>query len=155
MPVTLDEHEKYCYHEAGHIVVAEYFGISVKKVTFRGSKATTVLTDGYHQTAELFKSEPGKYQVEIERHIIYMCAGYSAEDRFCPIDYERSEEPNDYDGARWWCKLVCRDGETPGQCLDGLDEKSERIVEEKWLDIERMAKYLIREIPRTGGEIAL
>ena len=149
----MSEHWKAAYHEAGHAVTATLLGIPVMQVSLNdGGGGTTKIEPSF--PAETFIDSPEKYRQEIENLIVYMCAGYSAQDLYCPIVAEEEGDEgkvSDYASAHYYAKLL--HPENGRGFMDELDVRSEELVKKEWPIIKQVATRLVRRAIISGDDL--
>jgi len=144
------------YHEAGHAVVQYYLHLPIRKVTIRPNKEKGSLghceSKGPSYLGEIDLGVSPAQQDRIFRNIQALLAGNVAQQRFNKRSVRKWQTSSDYRKA---AELAIRVTDTVGVrlLLGWLTHHTERLVQDRWREIEAVAAALRERKTLTGDEI--
>lgn len=150
------ELEATAYHEAGHAVITRRLGYTVHSVTIKPG-------DDYQGLAvsdsPLFGRDPTLGGPEsgtderMQHRVIAALAGSVAERRFNPEIFDIENSSDDYEVVFDTCLRLGGDGDGASKVGEELYQKTEALVSEHWLEIDRVARALLDRTELSGDDI--
>lgn len=148
--------ESTAYHEAGHAVVQNHFGIKIKKITIvpDGDSLGSVsgaLAIGEHRL-DVDKSD--KVRLKTERDVMIFLAGRIAERKFNLKGYRHYGASQDINHSMKMLSLFTRSREEQMAYHRFLEERTKNIINEPmiWELIQSVAKELLLCETLTGKQ---
>jgi hypothetical protein len=145
------------YHEAGHAVACYCLGVKVKSATVVPDKDQG--THGHARHENMFRGlDPeidlsGRVRLQMERKIIISLAGVAAQRRYSRQSWRSHHGRSDFRAAADLALRIGGDGDGANRFLRWLELQTDRLVENRWQDIERVARALLERRILTGSEI--
>jgi hypothetical protein len=158
-PMTDARRREIAYHEAGHVVVAHYVGLPMRRVTI-------VPSGDWQGSATYHRSPLKRFNLDLdindrayrraERDTLVTLAGGVAQKRYAPGSVG-GDDGADEDGLRSGCAgdwgyaadlafTLHRDSQRRAQLhLDYLEKVTACYVDEHWDEIERVAAALLEK----------
>jgi hypothetical protein len=148
--------EATAYHEAGHAVAAWRLGyrpISAS-ITTPEDSVGEVSHESPFPGDNLEFDASDLARLRVERAIIIRLAGPVAQKRYRQTSWRRWHGGADYAVASDLALRVCGSGAIASAFLKWLDLRAERLIEEHWPAVERLATALIKRGRMNQDEIA-
>jgi hypothetical protein len=143
------------YHEAGHAVACYYLGVKVKSATIvpdkdqRGHVRHEAMFRGLNPEIDL----SGRARLQMERSIIIGLAGMAAQRRYDRKSWRHYHGASDFRVVVDLAFRIGGDSDGTNQFLRWLELCTDRLVESRWQDIERVARALLERKIMAGSEI--
>jgi len=144
--------ETSAYHEAGHVVGATSQGLTVRETSIVETETIAGFTQ--NDDPDLEAENPDIRRIEAERAVITLYAGEVAQRRFSPRSVRRWQAVNDLAKADALLQSVdgCADiAEAHGKWLQ---LKTEKLIEQRWHEVEAVAEALVEERSLNEDRIA-
>ena len=145
------------YHEAGHAVACYYLGVKVKSATVVPDKGQG--THGHVRHEDMYRGlDPeidlsGRARLRMERSIIISLAGAAAQRRYSRQSWRHDHGASDFRAAANLALRIGGDDDGADRFLRWLELRTDRLVQNHWQDIERVARALLERKTMNGGEI--
>jgi len=145
------------YHEAGHAVACYYLGVKAKSATIVPDKDQGIL--GHVRHEDMFRGlNPeidlsGRARLQMERSIIISLAGMAAQRRYDRKSWRHYHGASDFRAASDLASRIGGDSDGTNQFLRWLELRTDRLVESRWQNIERVARALLERKTMASSEI--